>query len=243
MAPRSARAMSTLERSVDDGTVRSAAMIASATSLDFTAKGITSSSTLARSLDDGIVTTVLKNASRSAASLRPRYLGASADIRFALSRTARDRRGDAHDGEQLVAIVGLTERLEHRGAIAAARDGADRRLERGAGDAPVRDCARGLGEHGAKIARAGDVLARLRHDALRAPPREAADRAAPRSASASRRSSSAAAMWRSTASVPPSARQRATRGSTLIDASARICGQDARRTSAVRRRRTARPRR
>src|SRR5580765_2978334 len=85
IAPRSARAMSTLERSVDDATVRSAAMIASATSLDFTAKGITSSSTLDRSLDEGIVTTVLKNASRSAASLRPRYRGDSAVIRFALS--------------------------------------------------------------------------------------------------------------------------------------------------------------
>ena len=37
MAPRSARAMSTLERSVDDATVVSATMIASATSVDFTA--------------------------------------------------------------------------------------------------------------------------------------------------------------------------------------------------------------
>src|SRR5436190_10028613 len=84
-APCPARAMSTFDRSVDDAIVSDAAMIASAMSLDFTAKGTATSSTFARSVEEGIVTTVLKNASRSAASLRPRYRGARVVIRFDLS--------------------------------------------------------------------------------------------------------------------------------------------------------------
>src|SRR6476469_667240 len=85
MAPLPARAMRTLARSVEDATRVSAAMIASATSLDFAAKGIAISRTFDRSVDEGMVTIVLKKASRSAAAFRPRYFGASVDIRFVLS--------------------------------------------------------------------------------------------------------------------------------------------------------------